>query len=225
MPSRKNWERSLRKDFIARKAGELFARSSYDATTVEDIARHAEFGKGTIYQYFSSKLEILSYLLEKSLIELQKELEIIAQNYPQPTGEEIITALENVIEAYYSYLERHAHLLNALKNQPGTPEKSKIIRAVHQQHDSIFRLWLPLVEQGIKEGKLVNADPMDLALAIINVVRGFGLRRFFAPTNGNAESNSETATEKPSSENEKALAMLRHIIFYGILEDSEKHLR
>jgi len=221
MSSRKNWERSLRKDFIAQKANELFARTSYDATTVEDIARHAEFGKGTIYQYFTSKLEILGYLLEKSTAELSRELESIVQSYPHPAGEKIIAALEKVIQAYYSYMERDAHLLNALKNQPGTPEKTRIIRTVHQQHAAILRLWLPLVEKGVKEGRLVKAEPMDLALAIINVVRGFSLRRFFSPANGNTGETSKALSEEnpPGNEKEKDLAMLRHIIFHGILEN------
>jgi AcrR family transcriptional regulator len=64
--------RSKRKDATAERrraildaARTVFARQGYAATVVEDIAKHAEIGKGTLYLYFPSKEQIyLAALLE-----------------------------------------------------------------------------------------------------------------------------------------------------------------
>src|SRR3569623_1598128 len=58
-------ERSKRKDASAERrraildaARTVFARQGYTATVVEDIAKHVEIGKGTLYLYFPSKEQI-----------------------------------------------------------------------------------------------------------------------------------------------------------------------
>lgn len=43
-------------------AGQVFGEKGYHAATVEAIAQQAKIGKGTIYQYFSSKAEIFKDL-------------------------------------------------------------------------------------------------------------------------------------------------------------------
>src|SRR5690242_7309200 len=55
-----------RRDILA-AARTVFARQGYADTVVEDIARQAGIGKGTIYLYFPSKEQIyLAALLEDS---------------------------------------------------------------------------------------------------------------------------------------------------------------
>ncbi len=63
--SRKEREHAARQEEIVKAARELFARQGYHDTTLEDIARHAEFGKGTIYNYFSSKEELFYGIIDR----------------------------------------------------------------------------------------------------------------------------------------------------------------
>ncbi|PZO56009.1 MAG: hypothetical protein DCF16_01350 [Alphaproteobacteria bacterium] len=44
---------------LAGQALDLFARNGVDAVTIDDIARAADVGKGTLYNYYGSKEEIL----------------------------------------------------------------------------------------------------------------------------------------------------------------------
>src|SRR5215813_12799197 len=56
-----------RKRAILDAARTVFARQGYADTVVEDIARQANIGKGTLYLYFPSKEQIyLAALLEDS---------------------------------------------------------------------------------------------------------------------------------------------------------------
>ncbi|MEI7703216.1 MAG: TetR/AcrR family transcriptional regulator [Deltaproteobacteria bacterium] len=67
-----------RKSAIGQAAAKLFDRKGYLETTLEDIAREAAASKGAVYYYFSSKHEILHFILdtytESLLTGLEEEL-------------------------------------------------------------------------------------------------------------------------------------------------------
>ena len=49
---------------------ELFVSKGFDATSMEDVARHAGMTKGAVYFYFDDKLALLHDLLERTEAEL-----------------------------------------------------------------------------------------------------------------------------------------------------------
>jgi len=50
--SRKERERLLRREAMLDAAKSVFAEKGYTKATLEEIAHRAEFGKGTLYNYF-----------------------------------------------------------------------------------------------------------------------------------------------------------------------------
>ena len=54
---------------ILRSAVDLFGRNGTDAVSVEDVAIHADVGKGTVYNYFNAKEDMLAAFV----IELDRE--------------------------------------------------------------------------------------------------------------------------------------------------------
>jgi AcrR family transcriptional regulator len=65
----------LRKHAIGRAAAKLFDRQGYLETTLEDISGEAGVSKGAVYYYFSSKHEILFFILDSYMNSLQQGLE------------------------------------------------------------------------------------------------------------------------------------------------------
>ncbi len=65
------------KDRILEAAIKLFAEKGFDATSVDEIARNAEINKAMIYYYFSSKEELLSSIIRKSINEFTSIIEDI----------------------------------------------------------------------------------------------------------------------------------------------------
>src|SRR5690242_13520229 len=64
-PLRRKEASALRRAAILNSARTVFARQGYADTVVEDIARQAHIGKGTLYLYFPSKEQVyLAALLE-----------------------------------------------------------------------------------------------------------------------------------------------------------------
>jgi len=77
-------KKQKRRKRIIQAATALFQHRGYADTTIGDIADHAEVGVGTIYNYFSSKNEILLSLVADICIK-KKPDEIIYENDPVET--------------------------------------------------------------------------------------------------------------------------------------------
>lgn len=63
--SRKEKERLFKRAAIMDAAVSIFAKKGYRDTTLDEIALTSEYGKGTIYNYFKSKEEIYSAIIEE----------------------------------------------------------------------------------------------------------------------------------------------------------------
>ncbi len=72
--SRRERERSARRQEILKIAREVFSEKSFYQATLEEIAERAEFAKGTIYGYFTSKEDLFECLIAEELDLLENEL-------------------------------------------------------------------------------------------------------------------------------------------------------
>ena len=72
------------KNLIIRTAKKLFAKNGLTDTTMDDVAKEAHIGKGTIYHYFESKEQVYCLIIEQDMEEIKIELEKIveAENTP-----------------------------------------------------------------------------------------------------------------------------------------------
>lgn len=55
------------KEKIIKVSKEIFFNTSYEKTTIEEIAQKADIGVGTVYNYFNSKADILICIAEKEI--------------------------------------------------------------------------------------------------------------------------------------------------------------
>jgi len=65
--SRKEKEEAFRRDLVLDAAESLFAEKGFDGTTVSDIASRSELAKGSLYQLFQSKEEIISAIIRRKV--------------------------------------------------------------------------------------------------------------------------------------------------------------
>lgn len=63
--SRKERERLQRRKEIMKVSARLFAEKGFPQTTLEEIAVNAEYGTGTIYNYFQNKEEIIKSIIQE----------------------------------------------------------------------------------------------------------------------------------------------------------------
>jgi len=73
--NRKERERLFKKQEILDATIKIFAKKGFKATTLDEIAEKSEFGKGTIYNYFSSKEEIYKEIICSILTKNRKSVQ------------------------------------------------------------------------------------------------------------------------------------------------------
>ena len=92
---RQEKEREIRKDQILESALKVFKINGIEGTTMDEIAKHADFGKATLYYYFSSKEEIFVELLDRGWKTIWESIEPVIHENNNPK-DSFINAL-NVI--------------------------------------------------------------------------------------------------------------------------------
>jgi len=83
---------------LKKAALDVFSEKSIDATTVEEITEKADLGKGTLYQHFEDKEEIVITLVEEAIEHLIKR--ICSYDSPPETLEDM---LEHLLNAHYEF--------------------------------------------------------------------------------------------------------------------------
>lgn len=85
------------KQMLVEKARQLFAKSGFENTTMNDIAEASQRGRRTLYTYFSNKKEIYNAVIESELESLYLQM--------QETVEKEQTASEKLMLFFVTRLE------------------------------------------------------------------------------------------------------------------------
>ncbi len=161
--SRKEREKQLRRKEILAAAVEVFADKGFEHATLDEIAEAAEFGKGTIYNYFSSKEELFLTLLEEGQAALKEMLRERIEKCHNPL--EKITAYVEVSFDFLQKREKHFRIIALEMHHP-----SSILGELHQrmrgrvEQETIFLAGL--LEEAMQAGVVIPTQPRRLARAL-----------------------------------------------------------
>lgn len=147
MRARQQKPPETRRADILRAAEKLFLANGIGQTRIEDIAKAADMGKGTLYLYFKSKDDILVGLGQMFL---NYFVERIAHHLQQCQGDDLNHQLEawlnGCLDAFYDKADLH-HLVfhlsshKPVENKHANPavKAAQDILETHKQDDSAFR--------------------------------------------------------------------------------------
>jgi len=83
---------------LKKAALDIFSEKSVDAATVEEITEKADVGKGTLYQHFEDKEEIVITLVQEAIEHLIEHI----RSYDS-TPETLEDMLEHLLNAHYQF--------------------------------------------------------------------------------------------------------------------------
>ena len=83
---------------LKKAALDVFSEKSVDAATVEEITEKADVGKGTLYQHFTDKEQMVVTLVEEAVAHLIERM----QSY-EHDPESLDQMLEHLLSAHYSF--------------------------------------------------------------------------------------------------------------------------
>lgn len=154
--SRKERERLLRKQEIMKVSAGLFAEKGFASTTLEEIAARAEYGTGTIYNYFQNKDEII-----KSIIESVFESNMALIEMADKKASDLLEFFEIFIHGIFNYFrENKEEIILIARYFITTPyDANSTIEVLHQKIDDKI---LRRITDGVKKKEIRNTDPEKL---------------------------------------------------------------
>lgn len=160
---------------------ELFQEKGIYWTKIEDITERADIGKGTFYQYFQTKEELLEVLLQQGLDELLGRIQEAVRD--SPPGAELLT---RIIQAKIDFHLRYKEYLLLFHQVRGLLQfridSLRNLRRVYEAYvDQLGNLITPALRQD--HGARITAREFALALSAFTL----GLLTHHLLFNGNGE--------------------------------------
>lgn len=188
-----------RKNEIIKAAIKVFGEYGFYKGKVEEIAKQAGIGKGTIYEYFSSKKDIFQQMLKHmfgTYIEEGKAA-ILKENTAKAKLIVLLNYHWNFINLYADAIEQTFFQFNNISDEI-RPHILKI-------HDKIFNFILEIVIEGIKTGEIrTDIDKGMATFMILGVINGSNFKRCFS---------------EAGAYNDKDAILIVDMIFRGLGQD------
>jgi len=185
---------SAMKDGIYEAAIEVLGEHGIEGLTMDRVAEVAGVAKGSLYNYFRNKEELIGFIFERTVEPAKRAVDqIIAEPIPA------VEKLESCLRVWFELLARNRGLFDFLLNNP----------AVRQCHDprergnreEAVRKFRTIFEQGIEEGAF---RPFDA---------GRAAEMFFGAVTASIEHQLTSGEERPVDE---SVSGLIDVLLHGV---------
>lgn len=171
--NRREREKQLRRREIIQAALKIFAQKGYKATTLDEIAEKSEFGKGTIYNYFSSKEEIYKEIITSAI----EQHQIIIRKIDEETA-----TLHDFVEELLASLIRFSHenkesflLLLFTEIHQSFTASTEIARIMDNNKRKMTEFFVQKASKAIENKEIRDVDPKR----VIRLFRGLGFNYIY----------------------------------------------
>lgn len=207
-PSRREREKLFKRAEILSAAQAVFAEKGYAQATLEEIAQRAEFGKGTLYNYFpGGKQEILFAIFERLYDQLCDLIDTTFDKESKlPFKEQLHSFFEQTFGFFFEKLNLFVILIREA-HRIGASEEASSQSFFAVQRNRTLEALSKHVQRAIDSGEIVCSSSSFLAHLILVNVNGCQMQA--------CKVWSEPGTRVPNSPTEMA-DFLTHLIFYGV---------
>lgn len=135
----------------------LFSENGFEATSIEQIARVAGVGKGTVYGYFQTKREIIRGFCEYELEQIHQEL-ILHANPDASLLEQMVT----IYMTEFKHVTRNREFGRLYMREAIFPNDDDV-RGDQDLNDQYFQLLFPILERAKQRGELrMDLEPLHI---------------------------------------------------------------
>ena len=160
---RRQRERLQRRQDIFLAAERVFADKGYHGASIEEIARTAEYGTGTVYLYFKDKEALYVELFAEKIGELYSQVRARVDGEKDP-----VRALRRLIQARMEFFHRNRAFFQ-LYMREGMDWwwlKSEKWTEVRRLYEGYIELLTGIMRQGQRQGVLRKGHSRHYAIAL-----------------------------------------------------------
>ncbi|EDM25852.1 transcriptional regulator, tetR family protein [Lentisphaera araneosa HTCC2155] len=167
-----------KREKILEAASKNFKDRGFASTTISKIAKDANIGKGTIYEYFNSKEELLMYCCIENCQAVEASLDSLVEAFEESNNNPvkiIYTTIHTVLSEFFKKGVEENRLFYELSLLIATNPQIKTI--VSQEFQLKVAHWQSLAladyQKGLEQGYFRDIDnPEDLACFIVATIDG-----------------------------------------------------
>jgi len=156
-------EKTGKRDAILHAAWGLIRHYGYAKTTIDDIAREAKVGKGTVYLYFKSKKDIMLALTDLTNERITRQLEKLASE-DKPPAERIRACVLYRLMTLFDLVNRYPHSEDVIASI--LPEIVERLDRYVRRHGELLG---QIVDQACQDGVFVSKDPAATGRVLANL--------------------------------------------------------
>lgn len=142
---------AFHREAISDVADNLFVKKGFAETSMDDIAREANYSKATLYVYFNSKQQIYHYILLKAMRLLLDKL-----GAGVACSKDALEQYHAICREFWSYSEQHPSYYRWLSQTIATDEKSRtqdeLLESIYETGEQLNGLIQEVIENGIRSG-------------------------------------------------------------------------
>jgi AcrR family transcriptional regulator len=156
--------RDARRSRILGAAARIFARSSFEQASMDEIAAEAGVGKPTLYRYFPSKDALFVAVFEHALDDLEGRLDRVLDDETDATAR-----LAGLVAEIIPTFRQHLVSLRFLGDSAAEADRSK--RRIFRERRKRIGLYLArAVDEGIRRGEIRTLDGGKVAQIVIGML-------------------------------------------------------
>lgn len=152
-----------KRDLIIEAAIQVFSQKGYHYTKMEEIAVAAGIGKGTIYEYFASKMQLLQEIMERSFC-LYHESMTSEVNQSLPFKEKI----RMLVQGHFKFCLENKELTRIIFWDTEIMDEELKDWACRKRVEKEQHLQA-LIEAGISSGEIREVDSKMLTVVISGI--------------------------------------------------------
>jgi len=149
-----------KRDLIVEAGVQVFSKKGYHHTKMEEIAVAAGIGKGTIYEYFSSKLQLFQEIMEKSLQYYNES--VSTERKSQMT---VAERIQMITEGHFRFCQQNMELSRIIfwDAEIIDEELKEWFYSKRKEKEEVLQ---NVIEEGIHRGELRPVDAKLVTLMI-----------------------------------------------------------
>ena len=167
----------MRRRAMLDAAQAVFAEKGFADATLDEIAERAEFGKGTLYNYFEGGKEDLLFAVFDDVIgEMEDLIHTVFRDG--------IEGERSLRDAFHTFVERHFELIREQQDLflilvreahlMAFSEDADHVQFFHEQHERLLDALTPVLEAAMEKGEIHTLPPQSVANLLLANVRGMG---------------------------------------------------
>jgi len=156
-----------RRQQILDAAARSFSIYGYKATTMDQVAKDAKVGKGTIYTFFADKEELFKDILNEFILQMKQVAEAVMDDQ-LPFFENLHNVLLNMV----NFRESH-RLMIQLTHEVKDMGTRAAIEAQREVESAIIGFIRRKIETAIERGQIRECDPEITAFVMLRLYVSF----------------------------------------------------